>query len=76
VPFRALVAEVGVPPGENDGVLALRCPMFLQDQGGAIWLQAAGDVRNPYMGAAMLACFDERTALPVAGNSAEATSRP
>ncbi len=68
VPFRALVAATGVPPGGQGDVLALRCPMFLQDQGGAVWLQAAGDVRNPYMGAAMLACFDERTALPIMEN--------
>ncbi len=76
VPFRALIAETGVPPGGSNDVLALHCPMFLQDQGGAVWLQAAGDVRNPYMGAAMLACFDERTALPVAGKSGEATTQP
>ncbi len=41
--------------------------MYLKDQGGAVWLQAAGDVRNPYMGTRMLECFDERTAIPVAG---------
>lgn len=76
VPFRALVAETGVPPGETKEVLALRCPMFLEDQGGAVWLQAAGDVRNPYMGDAMLACFDERTTLPSAGNSTEDAGKP
>lgn len=66
VPLRALLFETGVPAANSEGMLVLRCPMYLQDQGGAVWLQAAGDVRNPYMGAAMLACFDERTALPAA----------
>lgn len=69
IPFRHLVEATGVPEGFDQEVLALRCPMFLKDQGGAVWLQAAGDVRNPYMGARMLACFDERSALPVAGPS-------
>ena len=65
VPLRELLFQTGVPSKNGDGILALHCPMYLQDQGGAVWLQASGDVRNPYMGAAMLACFDERAALPV-----------
>ncbi|MGC1481879.1 MAG: efflux RND transporter periplasmic adaptor subunit, partial [Chthoniobacterales bacterium] len=67
VPFRQIVMQTGVPAGFGSEVLAMRCPMYLKDQGGAVWLQAAGDVRNPYMGTRMLECFDERTAIPVAG---------
>jgi len=66
VPFRNLILSTGVPPGIEDDVLALRCPMFLRDQGGAVWLQVAGDIRNPYMGERMLECFDERLAVPAA----------
>ena len=69
VPFRQIVMQTGVSGEFDTEVLALRCPMFLEDQGGAVWLQAAGDVRNPYMGTRMLACFDERTAVPVSAKS-------
>jgi len=64
VPFRNLILQTGTPPGFDDDLLSLRCPMFLRDQGGAVWLQAAGDVRNPYMGEMMLECFSEREAVP------------
>lgn len=66
VAFRRLVMETGIPPAYPRQVQALHCPMFLEDQGGAIWLQASDEVRNPFMGSAMLGCFDERKAVPVA----------
>ncbi len=58
------VMAVGVPAGYGKKLERLHCPMFRQDQGGSIWLQPAGDVRNPYFGSMMLKCFDERYALP------------
>ena len=69
--FRNLLKATGVPPGYRSEVQALHCPMFRSDQGGAVWLQTSGDVRNPYMGSAMLTCFDDRSALPVTGEAAE-----
>ncbi len=69
--FRELARATGIPPAYPDNVLALHCPMFLENQGGAVWLQASDEVRNPYMGSAMLGCFDERTAIPVTGVSAK-----
>jgi len=41
--------------------------MYRADQGGTIWLQPKGDVRNPFYGSMMLECFDERVVLPVTG---------
>lgn len=67
VPFRTLFARMGIPRGIGRPILALHCPMYFEDQGGAVWLQVAGDVRNPYMGSRMRACFDERVVLPEAG---------
>lgn len=58
----ALVQATGVPPGIG-AVEKLHCPMFGEEDG-ATWLQAKGDVRNPYFGKAMLACFDARSTLP------------
>ncbi len=69
VEFRKLVAATGVPPGYPRQVLAMHCPMFSKDQGGAVWLQTGDEVRNPYMGSAMLGCFDDRKAIPVTGDS-------
>ncbi len=68
VPFRRLVVATGVPAGIDESILALHCPMFTDDQGGAVWLQAAGEVKNPYMGSRMLGCFDDRV---VVGGSAQ-----
>jgi Cu(I)/Ag(I) efflux system membrane fusion protein len=69
VAFRKLVKATGIPAGYPNDVLALHCPMYLEDQGGAVWLQVSDEVRNPYMGSAMPGCFDERTAVPVTGVS-------
>ncbi len=65
--LQTLLMATGVPPSFGREVQALHCPMYRQGQGGTIWLQGAGDVRNPYFGSKMLECFDEREALPVTG---------
>lgn len=69
-----LFRATGVPPGLEEEVQSLHCPMFMEDKGGAIWLQAAGPVRNPFFGAMMLECFDQREALPVTGEAPEEAS--
>lgn len=65
--LKSLLAATGVPPKLDMELHVLRCPMYRKGQGGSIWMQPAGDVRNPYLGAMMLECFDERMALPVTG---------
>ena len=45
-------------------VQEMHCPMYREGQGGNIWLQPAGKVRNPFFGASMLECFDRKTTLP------------
>ena len=67
VAFRPVVVTLGIPPRYESQVLVMHCPMFSKDQGGAVWLQTGEDVRNPYMGSAMLGCFDDRKAIPVTG---------
>lgn len=63
------VHAVGVPAAYGKPLEQLHCPMFREGQGGSIWLQPAGDVRNPYFGSQMLGCFDQRHALPAAGEA-------
>ena len=58
-----LMRETGVPATLDADVVALRCPMYPPGEKSP-WLQRAGEPRNPYYGGAMLACFDERVALP------------
>ncbi|MBS3822163.1 MAG: DUF3347 domain-containing protein, partial [Phycisphaerae bacterium] len=72
--LETLLMATGVPPSFEREVQVLHCPMYRSGQGGTIWLQAAGDVRNPYFGSTMLECFDERRALPVTGGEGEAAS--
>lgn len=67
VGFRSLLAATGVPPGYSNPVFALHCPMFKRDQGGTVWIQAGEEARNPYMGSAMLGCFDDRRVIPITG---------
>ena len=63
-----LVEETGVPASYGERVELLTCPMYPPKEGGAVWLQAAGQARNPYMGQGpMLRCVGERKLLPVAG---------
>jgi membrane fusion protein, copper/silver efflux system len=64
-----LLKATGVPPAFGQEVQELQCPMYRQGQGGTIWLQPAGAVRNPYYGKAMPGCFDQRKALPVTGKA-------
>ena len=64
-----LIAATGVPPSYGTEVHQLHCTMFLSGQGGSIWLQPKGDVRNPFFGSIMLECFDERAVLPVTGQT-------
>jgi RND family efflux transporter MFP subunit len=62
-----LLRATGVPPSYGKKVEELHCPMYREGQGGTIWLQPGGDVRNPYYGKGMIGCFDRRTSLPVTG---------
>lgn len=71
VALRKLVKATGVPQGYGKEIDELHCPMYREKQGGTIWMQTAGEVRNPYYGKAMLGCFDTRFALPVTGSKAE-----
>ncbi len=71
-----LIRATGVPPVLDASVQALHCPMFREGQGGAIWLQPAGSVRNPFFGSTMLECFDRREALPVTGREPAAVESP
>ena len=52
-PFIALVERVGAPAGME--LSAFRCGMADAPEGG-VWLQATGDLANPYFGAAMRTC--------------------
>jgi hypothetical protein len=70
VAMETLIGATGVPPGYDRQVVNLHCPMFRDSQGGSVWLQPAGEVRNPFYGQVMLGCFDERHAMPVTGQSA------
>lgn len=62
-----LLMATGIPPSFGREVQVLHCPMYRSGQGGTIWLQLGGEVRNPYFGSTMLECFDQRNALPVTG---------
>jgi hypothetical protein len=62
-----LLLATGIPPSFGKPIEELHCPMYREGQGGTIWLQAAGEVRNPYYGRAMIGCFDRRMAMPVTG---------
>jgi hypothetical protein len=68
VALGSLIKATGVPPSLEKEVHQLHCPMYRAGQGGTIWLQPMGDVRNPFYGSMMLECFDERVVLPVTGS--------
>jgi branched-chain amino acid transport system permease protein len=70
-PLGRLLRATGVPPAYGKEIQELHCPMYREKQGGTIWMQTAGEVRNPYYGKAMLGCFDTRFSLPVTGGKAE-----
>ena len=67
-----LLRATGVPPSYGRRVEELHCPMYREGQGGTIWLQPAGDARNPYFGKVMIGCFDARQTLPMTGAKAPA----
>ena len=67
--LETLLMATGVPASFGSEVQVLHCPMYRSGQGGTIWLQPAGDVRNPYFGKSMLECFDKRQALPITGGT-------
>ena len=69
-----LLRATGVPSAYGKEVQELHCPMYREKQGGAIWLQPPGEVRNPFYGKAMLGCFDTRVSLPVTGAKPAATT--
>ena len=69
--MQSLLMDTGIPPSYGREVQVLHCPMYRKGQGGTVWIQTAGDVRNPYMGSKMLECFDKRESLPVTGVGAQ-----
>ncbi|QNN21793.1 efflux RND transporter periplasmic adaptor subunit [Planctomycetales bacterium ZRK34] len=71
-----LIKATGVPPQYSKPVQALHCPMYREGQGGSMWLQPAGDVRNPFYGSTMLECFDKRVTMPVTGGAVDAKPTP
>jgi Cu(I)/Ag(I) efflux system membrane fusion protein len=71
-----LVLASGVPPAYAKTVEQLHCPMYREGQGGTVWLQQAGEVRNPYYGKTMLGCFDTRFSLPITGAKPAVTAPP
>lgn len=62
-----LLRATGVPRGLDREVVQYHCPMYREGQGGCRWLQVEGTVRNPFYGSSMPGCFDEKKALPRAG---------
>jgi hypothetical protein len=64
-----LVRATGVPAARAP-LEELHCPMYGEGDAGATWLQPAGPPVNPYMGKAMVACFDRRAPLPAAAEAA------
>lgn len=45
-------------PEMQNGNVIVFCPMAFEDRG-ALWVQAAGKIANPYFGASMLRCGDK-----------------
>jgi hypothetical protein len=68
VAFSKLLRATGIPPSYGSEVQELVCPMWREGQGGSVWLQPAGTVRNPFLGEAMSSCFEGRRTLPVTGS--------
>lgn len=71
--FVTLLRATGVPSGMTITLEAVHCPMYQPSSGArADWIQLGGEVRNPYLGASMLHCFDTRAPLPVADRAGDA----
>ncbi len=71
----AVLKAFGVPNELGQSLEVVRCPMVTLQTlvklppipgPGASWIQPVGAVRNPYFGASMLSCFDQRQPLPSA----------
>ena len=52
---RALLTFVEAAPSEREGLELVYCPMAFANEG-AYWVQASGELRNPYEGTMMLRC--------------------
>lgn len=59
-----LLRSTGVPESLGKEVQEMHCPMYREGQGGIVWLQEAGEVRNPFFGKSMLNCADRKNSLP------------
>jgi Cu(I)/Ag(I) efflux system membrane fusion protein len=64
---RLAVAAAELHGSPGPALAVAHCPMAFRNQG-ADWLQAPGDLRNPYFGARMLTCGEIRRTLPAHGN--------
>ncbi|MBI4575652.1 MAG: DUF3347 domain-containing protein, partial [Planctomycetes bacterium] len=53
--------------GHGPALVWVRCPMAFEGRG-ASWLQAEGEVENPYLGAAMLRCGEVLERIPPGGD--------
>jgi Cu(I)/Ag(I) efflux system membrane fusion protein len=62
--LKPLALERGVPAAVEDTLVFLRCPMYPEMGDNAWWVQIDGPAANPYYGASMLRCFDEKMILP------------
>ncbi|MBL4702265.1 MAG: efflux RND transporter periplasmic adaptor subunit [Phycisphaeraceae bacterium] len=71
IPLQQILKATGVPASLGENLDVLHCPMFRNSQGGSHWLQASGDVTNPYFGVSMLDCFDQQSTLSVAGKTTQ-----
>lgn len=67
-----LLRLTGVPASFGAQLEQLQCPMYPEGSSGSVWLQRAGEARNPYFGSVMLRCFDTRQPLPSAVASGRA----
>lgn len=61
-PFARWVEVLGVPEGYD--VVRFTCGTFSAAPEGGVWLQRAGDTRNPYYGSAMLTCGTQDGPMP------------
>lgn len=71
-----LVRATGIPADHPEPVQEVHCPMYAEGQGGALWLQPAGEIRNPFLGPEMITCYDKRLTLPATGSTEPAHRRP
>jgi multidrug efflux pump subunit AcrA (membrane-fusion protein) len=61
-----LLHGTGVPRSYGQKLEDAHCPMYPDSKGqGSVWIQAAGAIRNPYFGKAMLTCTDWQRPYPV-----------